>query len=139
MNPRCEMKISKRLLALIALLPGLAVAPATFAQTLLTDSFTDTTSSASSGVGNWLYYNGACLTAGIGTGSVAPAPSSTIPACTDVLNSYYHLAQDADVYLVGGANGFLGGFTAPGSPAAQVRDPAPTASANPPVPGGALR
>jgi type IV pilus assembly protein PilY1 len=133
------MNISKRLLALIALLPGLAVAPATFAQTLLTDSFTDTTSSASSGVGNWLYYNGACLTAGIGTGSVAPAPSSTIPACTDVLNSYYHLAQDADVYLVGGANGFLGGFTAPGSPAAQVRDPAPNASANPPVPGGALR
>jgi len=78
------MNISKRLLALIALLPGLAVAPRPFAQTLLTDKFHTPPSSATSGVGNWLYYKGACLTAGIGAGTVAPAPASTIPACTDV-------------------------------------------------------
>ena len=106
------MNISTRLLARIALLLGLVVAPATFAQTLLTDTFTNPTSSANSGVGNWLYYNGACLTAGIGTGTVAAAPASTIPACVIdgvLIVRTTCMAQDADQYLVGGANGYLGG------------------------------
>jgi type IV pilus assembly protein PilY1 len=115
------MKNSTRLLALIALLLGLSVAPAGFAQTLLTEDFTGTTSSNTGGVGNWLFFNGACLTAGTSTSLVPPA--SSIPACTAVLNSYYVNAADHDQYLVGGANGFLGGASAPSSPSTQVADP----------------
>jgi len=124
----------KRLLALITLLAGLAVAPATFAQTLLSDDFSGTTSSNTGGVGNWLFYNGACLTAG--TSTVLTPPATSIPACKAVLLSYYNKAVDADAYLVGGANGFLGGTTAPASPSLQQPDPA--SSASNPV-GGALR
>ncbi len=90
-------------------------------------------------MGNWLYFKGACLTAGTGTGSVAAAPGVTIPACTDVLINYYHLAADSDTYLMGGANGYLGGSTAPASPAAQLPDPAPNTAVTPAIPGGALR
>ncbi|HEY1898540.1 MAG TPA: PilC/PilY family type IV pilus protein [Steroidobacteraceae bacterium] len=115
------MNSSTRLLALIALVLGLAVAPATFAQTLLTEDFTSTTSSATGGVGNWLFFNGACLTAG--TSTVLTAPATSIPACTAVLNSYYVNAADGDKYLVGGANGFLGGTSAPASPSLQQPDP----------------
>jgi type IV pilus assembly protein PilY1 len=115
------MKTSTRMLALIALVLGLNVAPAAFAQTLLTEDFTGTTSSSSGGVGNWLFFNGACLTAG--TSYVLTSPATTIPACTAVLSSYYQHAQDSDQYLVGGANGFLGGTAAPGSITAQQPDP----------------
>jgi type IV pilus assembly protein PilY1 len=115
------MNSSKRLLALIALMLGLAVAPATFAQTLLSEDFTGATSSNSAGVGNWLFFRGACLTAGNSTSLASPA--SSIPACTTVLNSYYINAQDHDQYLMGGANGFLGGSGAPTSPSQQVADP----------------
>ena len=124
----------KRVLALITLLAGLAVAPATLAQTLLTDDFTGTTSSNTGGVGNWLFYNGACLTAG--TSTVLTPPAASIPACTAVLLSYYNHAADSDAAMVGGANGFLGGTTAPSSPSQQQADPASTPSN--PV-GGALR
>src|ERR1700761_2355680 len=117
------MNASKRFLALLTLLLGLALAPTTFAQTLLTEDFTGATSSASStGVGNWLFYNGACLTAGTST-SLTP-PATSIPGCTTVLNSYYVHAQDADQALVGGSQGYLGSSTAPSSPSAQVPDPA---------------
>src|ERR1700734_760384 len=124
------MNTSKRMLVLLALGLGLAVAPATIAQTtLLSEDFTEGTSSSnSSGVGNWLFFNGACLTAGTSTNLVAPATS--IPACTSVLNSYYVNAADHDQYLVGGANGFLGSSGQPSAPSAQVADP---------VNGGALR
>ena len=115
------MNSSKRLLALLALVLGLAVAPATFAQTLLSEDFTGATSSNSAGVGNWLFFNGACLTAGTSTNLTSPATS--IPACTSVLNSYYALSKDHDQYLMGGANGYLGGTSAPSSPANQVADP----------------
>jgi type IV pilus assembly protein PilY1 len=115
------MNSSKRLLALCALVLGLAVAPATFAQTLLSEDFTGATSSNSGGVGNWLFFNGACLTAGNQTSLVSPATS--IPACTSVLNSYYINSADHDQYLMGGANGFLGGTTAPSAPSNQVADP----------------
>jgi type IV pilus assembly protein PilY1 len=115
------MNSSKRLLALCALVLGLAVAPATFAQTLLSEDFTGATSSNSGGVGNWLFFNGACLTAGNQTSLVSPATS--IPACTAVLNSYYVNAADHDQYLMGGANGYLGGTAAPSSPSNQVADP----------------
>jgi len=115
------MKTSTRMLALIALVLGLNVAPAAFAQTLLTEDFTGTTSSNTGGVGNWLFFNGACLTAG--TSYVLTPPATTIPACTAVLSSYYQHAQDSDQYLMGGANGFLGGTAAPGSITAQQPDP----------------
>jgi type IV pilus assembly protein PilY1 len=117
------MNTSKRLLVLLALVLGLAVAPATFAQTtLLTEDFTEGTSSTnSSGVGNWLFFKGACLTAGTSTNLVSPATS--IPACTAVLNSYYVNAADHDQYLVGGANGYLGGTSAPSTPSNQQADP----------------
>jgi type IV pilus assembly protein PilY1 len=110
-----------RFLALMALVVGLALAPSTFAQTLLTEDFTGATSSNNSGVGNWLFFNGACLTAGSSTNLTSPA--SSIPACTAVLQSYYVNAQDGDRYLVGGANGFLGGTAAPSSPSQQQPDP----------------
>jgi type IV pilus assembly protein PilY1 len=111
-----------RFLGLIALVSGLVLAPSTFAQTLLTEDFTGATSSANgAGVGNWLFFNGACLTAGSSANLVSPAAS--IPACTAVLNSYYINAQDGDRYLVGGNNGFLGGTSAPGSPTLQQADP----------------
>ncbi len=44
------MNSSKRLLALTALLLSLVVAPATFAQTLLSEDFTGATSSATAAV-----------------------------------------------------------------------------------------
>jgi type IV pilus assembly protein PilY1 len=115
------MNTSTRLLGLIALLLGLAVAPATFAQTLLTEDFTQATSSATNGVGNWLFFNGACLTAG-SSASLTP-PASSIPGCKAVLSSYYVNAVDGDKYLMGGANGFLGGTVAPATPAQQQPDP----------------
>ncbi|MEJ0007896.1 MAG: hypothetical protein WDM77_16410 [Steroidobacteraceae bacterium] len=100
------------------------MAPATFAQTLLTEDFTGATSSATGGVGNWLFFNGACLTAGTGTSLASPA--TTIPGCKTVQNSYYVNAQDHDQYLTGGANGYLGGLlTGPvPTPTTQVADPA---------------
>jgi type IV pilus assembly protein PilY1 len=117
------MNSSKHWLARIALVLALVVAPASFADTLLTEDFTGTTSSAStSGVGNWLFFNGACLTAG--TSTVLTAPSTTIPGCVSVLSSYYSHTQDSDQYLMGGANGFLGGSAAPTSISLQQADPA---------------
>ena len=115
------MNTSTRILALLALLLGVALAPSTFAQTLLSEDFTGATSSQNGGVGNWLFFNGACLTAGTSTSLASPATS--IPACTTVLQSYYVNAQDGDQYLVGGANGFLGGTAAPTTPAQQQPDP----------------
>jgi type IV pilus assembly protein PilY1 len=126
------MKTSTRMLALIVLVLGLAVAPATYAQTLLSEDFTGATSSTTSTTsgttttttGNWLFFNGACLTAGTSTSLVPPATS--IPACTTVLNSYYVNKADHDQYLVGGAKGYLGGLLsagAPSSPANQQPDP----------------
>jgi type IV pilus assembly protein PilY1 len=116
------MNFSRRMLALLALLLGVAVAPTTFAQTLLTEDFTQTTSSATGSVGNWLFFNGACLTAG--TSTALTSPGITIPACTAVLTSYYVNAADHDQYLMGGANGYLGGTAPPASPSQQVPDPA---------------
>src|SRR5580692_7962685 len=115
------MSSLQRLLALSALVLGLA-APATQAQTLLTEDFTSTSSSANGGVGNWLFFNGACLTAGTSTSLLSPA--SSIPACTTVLNSYYVNSADHDQYLMGGKNGYLGGTSPPASPASQQPDPA---------------
>ena len=117
--------IFQLLLAALALL-FVTVAPA---QVLLSEDFTGATTSVNgSGVGNWLFYNGACLTAGTSTSTTPPATS--IPACTTVLGTYYNIAniggvsqKVSDPYLVGGANGFLGGSSAPGSVSAQQADP----------------
>jgi len=107
---------------------ALLFAAAAPAQVLLSEDFTGATTSASNGTGNWLFYNGACLTAGTGTNTSPPA--STVPGCTTVLSTYYNVANAggvsqkvADAYLVGGANGYLGGTTAPTSIANQVPDP----------------
>ena len=88
------MNISTRSLALLTLLLGLALAPATFAQsTLISEDFTNTTSTVdSNGVGNWLFFNGACLTAGTNTSLTPPAASIPaqnvrVPTSTDVLSS----------------------------------------------------
>jgi type IV pilus assembly protein PilY1 len=114
------MNSSRRLLALIALLLGVAVAPTTFGQILLTEDFTQTTSSVSGGVGNWLFFNGACLTAG--TSTVLTSPGTTVPGCVAVLNSYYVNAQDHDQYLMGGSLGYLGSSSPPSSPSNQQAD-----------------
>jgi len=116
------MNSLQRLLALFALVVAVGVAPATPAQTLLTEDFTGTTSSANGGIGNWLFFDGACLTAGTSTSLASPA--SSIPACTTVLNSYYVNSADHDQYLMGGQNGYLGGASPPASPASQQPDPA---------------
>src|SRR5665213_838221 len=92
------MNSLQRLLALFALVVAVGVAPATPAQTLLTEDFTGTTSSANGGIGNWLFFDGACLTAGTSTSLASPA--SSIPACTTVLNSYYVNSADHDQYLM---------------------------------------
>ena len=87
-------------------------------------------------VNNWYYFGGACLTAG------TSAPGSNpglIPGCTSVLGSYYNLAANADPYMMGGNNGYLGSSTAPANVAGQVADPVVT-NADGSVTGyGALR
>ncbi len=107
---------------------ALLFATASPAQVLLSEDFTGATTSVSNGVGNWLFYNGACLTAGTSANTTPPAAS--IPACTTVLSTYYNVAhyggvgqKGADAYLVGGANGFLGSSTAPSSITGQQPDP----------------
>ena len=118
-----------KVFALLAAVMGLSVATLAPAQVLLSEDFTGATSSSNGGgVGNWLFYNGACLTAGTGTNTTPPA--TTIPACTTVLSTYYNIAnyggvsqKVADAYLVGGAKGYLGGSTAPSSISAQQADP----------------
>jgi len=87
----------------------------------------------------WFFYNGACLTAGTNTSTASPG---YVPSCTSVLLSYYNVAnattgKAADPYLVGGDLGYLGGSTAPASPALQLPD-AVFVSGNSRT-GGALR
>ena len=117
------MNTSTRFLASVALVLGLTLAPSAFAQTLLTEDFTGTSTSVdpNTGVGNWLFFNGACLTAGNSTSLTSPG--TTVPACTAVLNSYYVNSKDSDQYLMGGANGYLGGSLPPASPLLQQADP----------------
>jgi type IV pilus assembly protein PilY1 len=71
---------------------------------------------------SWKTFDGACLTAGDGTGS--------IPGCVGL--PYYN-----NQVQIGGQNGWLGNTTAPGSGAGQIPDPVNPGP--PPVGQGALR
>lgn len=84
MRTRTERRPRSWLLATLALWPGL-----TLAQLVITDNFTGGSSAF-----NWRALNGACLTAGDGTG--------TIPACQGL--SYY---TSRGSLLVGGVSGRL--------------------------------
>src|SRR6185437_173954 len=74
----------------------------------------------------WLFYNGACLTAGTGTSVTSP---NYIPGCLTVLGTYYNVydpvsGKQADPYLSGGYSGYLGNSSAPASASLQTADPA---------------
>jgi type IV pilus assembly protein PilY1 len=86
---------SKRFLATLILALAAALPAAVWAQQsqIITDDFTKNAAS-----GNWASFNGACLTAGDGTG--------TIPAC---IGMTYYNGQN----LVGGDKGYLGSTAAP--------------------------
>jgi type IV pilus assembly protein PilY1 len=103
-------RLQRRLLALLVVLAPVAA----FAQSTnnLNEDFTSGTTSNS-----WFYFNGACLTAGSGTGGSNPGQSVGtdskgnatyyLPGCTK--SSYYSET------LVGGENGYLGATSAPAS------------------------
>jgi type IV pilus assembly protein PilY1 len=76
---------------------------ATQAQTTTNDDFTQ-----ANDMNSWQTFDGACLTAGDGTGN--------IPACIGL--PYY-----GGQIQLGGSSGYLGGVTAPSSAATQVPDP----------------
>jgi len=138
---RCEMNIFETICCTDRAVAGAGRAPATFRQTLLTDSFTATTSKRTRRWATGMYYKGACLTAVSAPGTVGNPRRSDHPGRTDVLISYYNLAQDA-APVPGGLvpNGFLGGYTAAGDPSGAGTGPCPQpGSATPPVLGGALR
>ena len=119
------MRISNFIAVLAAVL-GLSVASLASAQTLLSEDFTQATTSNNNGVGNWLFSNGACLTAGTGTTTTNPA--ATVPGCVS-MSAYYGVAglngvsqKTADAYLVGGSQGYLGGTSAPSSISSETPD-----------------
>ena len=83
----------------------------------MSDDFTQGTTA-----NQWLFYNGACLTAGntTVTGSIGTSTGTgryTFPGCVTIAGSYY--GQN----LVGGLDGYLGSSTAPGTPSAGTPDP----------------
>ena len=95
---------------------------------VLSEDFTQ----SSTGAGNWLAYNGACLTAGTPT----LTPSTSIPDCLTKWANYYHSGSSStpaqmaalqgykigynnkvlDPYMAGGVYGYLGATTAPTAP-----------------------
>ncbi len=107
-------------LTILALLAELN-SPLGRAQTVISDSFTGTTTS-----NQWLFFYGACLTAGSTSvsGSIGqPTTDSsgnaayTFPGCVSIASSFY--GED----LVGGVDGYLGSSTAPSSPSSGTPDP----------------
>ncbi len=112
------MKPMHRFFACLALLTATAGGSAVDAQSVYGEDFTGTATTNS-----WYYFGGACLTAGNAATSVAaPGPGSP-PSCISILPSYYGVVGNKDQYFVGGASGYLGGTSAPSSPALQVPDP----------------
>ena len=118
-----------RILSVLMLVTGLAVASTGAAQTLLSEDFTGTTSSVatdSSGnvlSGNWLFFNGACMTAGTSpVTTTLSIPGCVIDGVHDVLSTYYMKQQNGDKYLSGGSNGFLGSTMQPGTGVLQAPD-----------------
>jgi type IV pilus assembly protein PilY1 len=91
------------------------------AQAVISDSFTGTTTT-----NQWLFFYGACLTAGSTsvTGSIGQSTTDsngnaayTFPGCIGIASSFY--GED----LVGGVDGYLGSSSAPSSPANGTPDP----------------
>jgi type IV pilus assembly protein PilY1 len=111
------MSARRRWAALGILFGALLAASSSFAQESTFGSEDFTTSAT---VNSWYYFGGACLTAGTATPSANPGQ---IPGCTALLASYYNLAANADPFMMGGYNGYLGSSTAPAGIAAQVPDP----------------
>ncbi len=95
--------------AALSILIVLTAATGARAQNTFSEDFTGTSTTNS-----WLYYNGACLTAGTatGTGTAGSNPGSP-PSCVSIANSYYKrdvsaLQPRGDLALVGGQNGTSG-------------------------------
>ncbi len=104
-----------RILSVLMIVLGLSVATSGEAQTLLSEDFTDITSSVAKDGngnvlgGNWLFFNGACLTAGTSpVTTTISIPGCVIDGVNDVLGTYYKKASDGDQYLSGGSSGYLG-------------------------------
>ncbi|MGH8209326.1 MAG: PilC/PilY family type IV pilus protein, partial [Steroidobacteraceae bacterium] len=105
----------KALIAASVFIVAIAFAPASRAQLTVQEDFTNTTSD-----NQWFFFNGACLTAG--TNPASTSSPGYLPACTNVLASYYNTRADSDPALVGGTLGYLGSSMAPSSLASQVAD-----------------
>ncbi len=97
--------------ALAALLCSVAQA-----QSPVSENFTGATTT-----NQWLFYNGACLTAGSTavSGSIGQSTTGgyTFPGCVGIAGSYYN------ENLVGGVDGYLGSSSAPSSPSQGTPDP----------------
>jgi type IV pilus assembly protein PilY1 len=130
-NPH-GMSLKYRAAALGILLCALfAASPGNAQATFGSEDFTTGTT-----LNSWYFFGGACLTAG--TASPAANPGQ-IPGCTSVLGSYYHLAANADPFMMGGDSGYLGSSTAPASVSAQIADPIVTNPDGSKAGHGALR
>ena len=117
------MMNTKHRWAALCVLLGIFSASASRAQVTFAEDFTGTSTT-----NNWYFFGGACLTAGTSTASVNPG---VVPACTSVLQSYYHVAENADPFMMGGYLGYLGSSTAPSSVSSQVADPVITRTGSP--------
>src|SRR5271166_6236709 len=109
------MKTKYLATVLILLLGAGASSPSSAGTTFAAEDFT-----GGGNINSWYFVAGACLTAGTSSSSLSPG---VIPSCNSILASYYNTAANADPYLLGGALGYLGSATAPGSLASQIEDP----------------
>ncbi|HEX3835972.1 MAG TPA: PilC/PilY family type IV pilus protein [Steroidobacteraceae bacterium] len=119
-----------KIFSVLMIVLGLSVASIGEAQTLLSEDFTGTTSSVAKDSngnvlgGNWLFFNGACLTAGNSpVTTTLSIPGCVIDGVNDVLGTYYMKQENHDLYLSGGSKGYLGSTAAPGTGLLQAPDP----------------
>jgi type IV pilus assembly protein PilY1 len=92
------------------------------AQAPVSENFTGATTT-----NQWIFYNGACLTAGSSAVSggigVSTTGGYTFPGCVGIASSYYATTEDGSQDLVGGVDGYLGSSSAPSTPSQGVPDP----------------
>jgi type IV pilus assembly protein PilY1 len=113
------MNTQTRCATIVVLLAGLFGSVAR-AQTPISENFTGTTTN-----NQWLFFDGACLTAGSNavSGSIGQATTGgsgtvyTFPGCVAIASSYYN------ENLVGGVDGYLGSSSAPSTPSQGTPDP----------------
>ncbi len=112
---------TRTLYAILLVSLGALLGSVARAQTPISENFTDTTTN-----NQWLFFDGACLTAGSTavSGSIGQATTNasgnaayTFPGCVSIASSYYN------ENLVGGVDGYLGSSSAPSSPAQGTPDP----------------